>query len=93
MIFEQNLECVVGDLVTENAALLSRNQAKERELAEAQLQLREKVSFAFIQALHDTFISNLQEEQVTSGAENYSRLQQQLREKVSVNISAQIIIF
>ena len=59
MIFEQNLECVVGDLVTENAALWSRNQTKDRELAEAQQKLREKVSISFIQALHGTFLSNL----------------------------------
>ena len=31
--------------MTENANLQSRNQAKDRDLAEAQQQLREKVSF------------------------------------------------
>ena len=43
--FEQNLECVLRDLVTEIADLQSRNQTKDRELAEAQQKLREKVSF------------------------------------------------
>ena len=38
------MECVLRDLVTENADLQSRNQTKDRELAEAQQQLREKVS-------------------------------------------------
>ena len=38
------MECVLRDLVTENADLQSRNQTKDRELAEAQQQLREQVS-------------------------------------------------
>ena len=38
------MECVLRDLVTENADLHSKNQTKDRELAEAQQQLREKVS-------------------------------------------------
>ena len=48
---EQNLECVLQDLVTENAdlwsrmqELQSRNKTKDRELAEALQQLQEKVS-------------------------------------------------
>ena len=40
--YEQNLECVFRDLVTENTDLQSRML---RELAEAQQQLREKVNF------------------------------------------------
>ncbi|CAI8046054.1 hypothetical protein GBAR_LOCUS25462 [Geodia barretti] len=40
----QNLERVLRDLVTENAHLQSRVQAKERELATAQQQLRRNVS-------------------------------------------------
>ena len=52
MCDEQNLECVLRDLVTENADLQSRNQTKDRKLAEAQQQLREIVNFQlFIQAL------------------------------------------
>ena len=39
--FKQNLECVLRDLVTENADLQSRIH---RERTEAQQQLREKVS-------------------------------------------------
>ena len=38
--FEQNLECVLRDLVTENADLQSR---LHKERTEAQQQLREKV--------------------------------------------------
>ena len=68
--------------MTENANLQSRMY---RELAEAQQQLREKVSF-FIQALQYHCFSDLQEEQMVNDAEIHSRLQQQLREKVSVEI-------
>ena len=42
--FEQNLECVVRPLVTENSDLQSKNQTKDRELVEARQQLREKVN-------------------------------------------------
>ena len=46
--FDQNLECVLRDLVTENADLQSRNQDLQsrlhRERTEAQQQLREKVN-------------------------------------------------
>ena len=48
LLFEQNLECVLRDLVTGNADLQSRNQDLQsrlhRERTEAQQQLREKVS-------------------------------------------------
>ena len=43
-IYEQNLESVLKDLVTENSHIQSRNQIKDRELAVAQQQLREKVN-------------------------------------------------
>ena len=36
------MECILRDLVTENADLQSRNQTKDRELAEAQQQLHYK---------------------------------------------------
>ena len=42
----QNLECVLRDLVTKNADLQFTNQTKDREIAEAQQQLREKVIFS-----------------------------------------------
>ena len=55
LLFEQNLECVLRDLVTGNADLQSRNQDLQsrnqdlqsrlhRERTEDQQQLREKVS-------------------------------------------------
>ena len=74
----QNLECVLRDLVTENADLRSRNQTKDRELAKAQQQLREKVSFFYLyRHWKSTVLFYLQETQVTN-------VTQQLREKVSV---------
>ena len=79
--FEQNLECVLRDLVTENADLQSRNQTKDRELAEAQQQLREKVSF-YLSRHCNTNVSNLQETQMANDLEIHCRLQHQLREKV-----------
>ena len=42
LLFGQNLECVLQDLVTENADLQSR---LHRERTEAQQQLKEKVSY------------------------------------------------
>ena len=81
------MECVLQDLVTENADLQSRNQTKDRELAEAQQQLREKVSFDQFRLWKSTVLSDLQEEQIANDAEIHSRLQQQLREKVSVKKS------
>ena len=60
--------------MTENADLQSR---LHRELAEAQQQLREKVSFNLSRHCNTTVLSNLQEAHVTN-------VTQQLREKVSV---------
>ena len=42
----QNLECVLRDLVTKNGDLQFTNQTKDREIAEAQQQLRKKVIFS-----------------------------------------------
>ena len=70
--------------MTENADLQSRNQTKDRELAEAQQQLREKVSFDQFRHWKSTVLSDLQEEQMANITQMNSRLQQQLREKVSV---------
>ena len=42
------MECALRDLVTENADIQYRNQTKDRELAEAQQQLREKVKNLFL---------------------------------------------
>ena len=64
--------------MTENADLQSRLY---RELAEAQQQLREKVSFNLSRHWKSTVLSDLQEEQMANAAEIHSRL---LREKVSV---------
>ena len=64
--------------MTENADLQSR---MHRELAEAQQQLREKVSFDQFRHWKSTVLSDLQEEQMANAAEIHSRL---LREKVSV---------
>ena len=75
------MECVLRDLVTENADLQSR---MHRELAEAQQQLREKVSFNFSRHCNTTVLSDLQKEQVTTVTQMHSRLQQQMRKKVSV---------
>ena len=44
LLFEQNLECILPNLVAENEDIQSRNQTKDRELAWAQQQLREKVN-------------------------------------------------
>ena len=63
--------------MTENADHQSRNQTKDRELAEAQQQLREKVSFDQFRHWKSTVLSDLQEEQMAI----HSRL---LREKVSL---------
>ena len=73
--------------MTENADLQSMNQTKDRELAEAQKQLREKVSFDQFRHWKSTFLSDLQEKQMANDAEIHSRLQQQLREKVSFSLS------
>ena len=82
MCDEQNLECVLRDLVTENADLQSRNQTKDRKLVEAQQQLREIVNFNnLFKHCNSTVFSDLQEEQMANDAETHSRL---LREKVSV---------
>ena len=78
------MECILRDLVTVNADLQSRNQSKGRELAEAQQQLREKVNFNLSRHCNTTVLSDLQEEQVTNVTQMHSRLQQQLREKVSM---------
>ena len=76
------MECVLRDLVTENADLQPR---MHRELAEAQQQLREKVSFFKSKYCNSTSIlPHLQEGQIANDAEIHSRLQQQLREKVNV---------
>ena len=72
------MECVLRDLVTKNADLQSR---MHRELAEAQQQLREKVSFDQFRHWKSTVLSDLQEEQMANDAEIHSRL---LREKVSI---------
>ena len=64
--------------MTENANLQSRNQTKDRELAEAEQQLREKVSFNLSSRhINTNVLSDLQEAHVTN-------VTQQLREKVSV---------
>ena len=71
--------------MTENADFQSSNQTRvHRELAEAQQQLREKVSFHLSRHWKSTALSDLQEEQVTNVTQMHSRLQQQLRENVSV---------
>ena len=75
------MECVLRDLVTENVDLQSR---MHRELAEAQQQLREKVSINLSMLCNTTVLSDLQEAHVTNVTQMHSRLQQQLREKVSV---------
>ena len=81
LLFEQNFECVLRDLVTDIADLQFRNQTKDRELADAQQQLREKVSFDQFRHCKSTVLSDLQEEQMANDGEIHSR---QLREKVSV---------
>ena len=52
------MECVLRDLVTEIADLQSSNQTKDRDLAEAQQQLREKVSFFISKTLqyHSSYL-------------------------------------
>ena len=47
IVILQNLEHVIQDLVTENADLQSRVQAKDRELAQAQQQTRLKVKSTY----------------------------------------------
>ena len=78
------MECVLQDLVTENADLQSKNLTKDRELADAQQQLREKVGFNLSRHWKSTVLSDLQEAQVTNVTQMHSRLQQQLKEKVKV---------
>ena len=77
-----------ADIQSRNQELQSRNQTKDRELAEAQQQLREKVGLA---QENQFFSSGLQEEQMAHNADLQSRMhrelaeaQQQLREKVSI---------
>ena len=68
--------------MTENADLQSR---MHRELAEAQQQLREKVSFLnLFRYCNNTVLTDLQEEQMANDAEIHFRLQQKLREKVNL---------
>ena len=67
--------------MTENADLQSR---MHRELAEAQQQLREKVSFDQFRHCKSTVLTDLQEEQMANDAEIHSRL---LKEKVCFNLS------
>ena len=76
--------------MTEIADLQSRNQTQDRELAEAQQQLREKVSFDQFRHWKSTFLSDLQEEQIVNDAEIHSRL---LREKVNVEFKNNINLF
>ena len=76
--------------MTEIADLQSRNQTLDRELAEAQQQLREKVSFDQFRHWKSTVLSDLQEEQIFNDAEIHSRL---LREKVSVKFKNNINLF
>ena len=50
------MECILRDLVAENVDLQSRNQTKDRELAWAQQQLREKVNNeAFFVLVHEEY--------------------------------------
>ena len=76
--------------MTENADLQSRMC---RELAEAQQQLREKVSFCLSRHWKSTVLSNLQEEQMINVTQMHSRLQQQLREKVSIEFKSLTLYF
>ena len=72
------MECVLRDLVTENADLQSRNQTKDRELAEAQQQLREKVSarkahfFWYIKNLCSTSIPDCRRNSYTIKRNSYN---------------------
>ena len=76
--FEQNMQCVIRDLVTENADLQSR---MHRVQSEAQQQLREMVSCETFITQKTCFNSWLQEGQLQSSEREKATVQQQLTRK------------